>query len=374
MADVGGGHRAVAQALIKAVEYLAPNRWRVEMVDFLDRCTPFSAQQAARLYRMSVNHAAPLYGRIWHRSDRTPRLAGALVKMCIPLAKRRLSEILHQKHPDIVVSVYPFASYFSVQAIASLDRHVPFVTVVTDLVAAHTLWFSPGVDLCVVPSEGARERALRAGVPKEKVLVVGFPVSAGFVAQRGIRGEVRRKLGLDAVRRTILLVGGGEGMGRLEEMAHRIASSGLDVQLLVVAGRNERLRRRLESAVWQVQTLVYGFVTNMPELMRAADLIVTKAGPSTVIEALTCGLPLILSGFIPGQEESNVQLVVEGGAGLLAETPEKVVACLRDLLRPGNDALDRMAASARCLARPTAALDIARLIFGLVTESTPQSP
>lgn len=370
MSDTGGGHRAAAEALIEAFGQVPSGRCQAEMVDFIVQCTPFPINRVGRLYRPSVNYAAPLWGWMYYVTDH-PRRMTAILRLLIPLASRKLTALLRQRAPDLVVSVHPLANHLTIQALTDLASPIPFVTVVTDLVTAHTSWFSPDVDLCVVPSHGARRRALRAGVPEEKLRVVGLPVSTRFLEHRtDDKGELRRKLGLEEDRRTVLLVGGGEGMGRLGDIARAIASSGLDLQLMVVAGRNEALRRRLASTVWSVPTFVYGFVTNMPELMAAADVIVTKAGPGTVTEALTCGLPIILSGFVPGQEVGNVQFVVEGGAGLLAETPENIVAALRELLRPGNDALGRMSANARCLARPTAALDVARLILELALGST----
>ena len=164
-------------------------------------------------------------------------------------------------------------------------------------------------------------------------------------------------------------------MGRVYEMARAVAEAGFPLQLAVVAGRNEGLRRRLEATTWEVPTRVYGFVTYMAELMAAADLIVTKAGPGTISEALVVGRPILISGFVPGQEEGNVRYVVEGGAGLLADTPQKLAVALGELLAPGSDALARMSAHARLLARPDAALEIARRILATcVTTPHPPSP
>jgi 1,2-diacylglycerol 3-beta-galactosyltransferase len=154
-------------------------------------------------------------------------------------------------------------------------------------------------------------------------------------------------------------------MGRLYELARAVAGARLPVQLVVIAGRNERLQRRLEATRWEVPVVVKGFVTDMPEWMAAADCIVTKAGPGTISEALVMGLPILLHGYVPGQEDGNVQFVIKNGAGLLTRTPDALVEALRELSRPGNPDLPRMAASAWRLARPDAAMEIARLILGL---------
>jgi 1,2-diacylglycerol 3-beta-galactosyltransferase len=158
------------------------------------------------------------------------------------------------------------------------------------------------------------------------------------------------------------VVGGGEGMGPLYDIARGIAQTGLPIQMAVVAGRNENLRVRLNDVRWEIPAHIYGFVTNMPDLMRAADLIVTKAGPSSIVEAINAGLPIILSSALPGQEDGNVRWVVENGAGLWAPGPQRVVAAVCQLLKGGPEKLAEAASNVRRLARPHAALDIAEEI------------
>jgi len=107
-------------------------------------------------------------------------------------------------------------------------------------------------------------------------------------------------------------------MGPLERNAEAIAESGLPAALVVVAGRNLKLKQRLEARSWPIPTFIYGFVRNMPDLMSAADILVTKAGPGTITEALNAGLPIILYSRLPGQEEGNVTYVTAEGAGIWA--------------------------------------------------------
>ena len=266
-----------------------------------------------------------------------------------------------REHPaDVYVSAHPLLTMPTLRALGK--RRPPFITVVTDLVSAHAFWFYPKVDLIIVPTEGAYQRALKNKVPPEKLKVVGLPISQRFSAPPGDKTKLRQTLGWRPDLITILLVGGGEGMGPLYEIACGIADMGLPLQLAIVAGRNDSLRARLNAVQWKIPARIYGFVTNMPDLMRAADLIVTKAGPSSVVEAINAGLPIILSGALPGQEEGNIHFVVDNGAGRWAPGPTRVVAAVRELAGSGPEALAAAAANARKLARPQAALDIAEEI------------
>jgi 1,2-diacylglycerol 3-beta-galactosyltransferase len=252
-----------------------------------------------------------------------------------------------------------------VQAVQGLDRPIPVITLVTDSRRAYASWFCPDVDLCIVPSDTVQEKALACGLSPEKVKVVGLPVGLKFGQESGGKSKWKEKQGLQSDLPALLLVGGGEGMGRVFTIARAIAEARLPAQLLVVAGRNGSLRRRLERVAWEIPTAVFGFVDNMPELMAASEIIVTKAGPATISEAIVCGLPIIISGAIPYQEDLNAAYVVENGVGQVAEEPGEIVNLLREWLQPGNDELSRMARNARCLARPETTLEVARLIADL---------
>jgi 1,2-diacylglycerol 3-beta-galactosyltransferase len=173
-------------------------------------------------------------------------------------------------------------------------------------------------------------------------------------------------LGLCPDRPLFLIMGGGEGVGRLYEVARAVAASRPPAQMVDVAGRNGRLGRRLEAVTWEIPTRILGFVTNVSQWMAAADVLITKAGPGVLSEAFIAGLPLVLSGAIPGQEASNVDYVVRHGAGVAETDPLRIAAWLAQRLRPGDGMLLRMAAAARRLARPGAALQIARQIAALL--------
>jgi 1,2-diacylglycerol 3-beta-galactosyltransferase len=136
--------------------------------------------------------------------------------------------------------------------------------------------------------------------------------------------------------------------------------------LAVICGRNRALHDRLSSRRWPAPVRIAGYVDNMPLWMAAADLVVSKAGPGTIAEALACGLPLILNGFVPGQETGNVAYVEENRVGVYCSDPAQIASLAASWLEPDNPALAAMSRRARALARPTAALEIAQALSALL--------
>jgi len=199
------------------------------------------------------------------------------------------------------------------------------------------------------------------GLHPDRVRVVGMPVAARFTSPGGNRADLRKKFGWPEDLPVVLMVGGGDGMGPLGAAVKAIDSAGLPAFLAVVCGRNEALRSNLQTHEWNLEHAIYGFVRDMPDLMRAADILVTKAGPGTISEAFIAGLPIILYSRLPGQEDGNVSYVVDEGAGVWAPEPEQVVEALRSWLKDPKS-LEAVSAASCSLARPQATRQIARLV------------
>jgi 1,2-diacylglycerol 3-beta-galactosyltransferase len=362
--DTGGGHRSAAEAIAEGLEHARPGEFEVQLLDFIADCTPFPLNRVGRLYRPAVDYGGPLWGWFWRVNDGHKRMA-ILLKLFTPWARSRLTQTLRRTMPQAIVSVHSLSNHLAVQAVRKLDRPIPVITLVTDLQRAYASWFCPDVDLCIVPSGAVRQKALACGLSPQQIKVVGLPVSLEFGQESRGKSKWEEEQGLKPNLPALLIVGGGEGMGKLFPIARAIAEARLPAQLLVVAGRNESLRWRLESVDWEIPTTVFGFVDNMPALMATSEVVITKAGPATISEAVACGLPIIVSGAIPYQEDLNAAYVVENGVGQLADDPGEIVNLLREWLRPGNGELTRIASNARHLARPETTLEVARLIAGL---------
>ncbi len=355
--DTGGGHRAAAEAIIEALASAYGEAVTTEMVDFFKAYAPGPLRRVPEWYPSMVKMPR-LWGLGFYLSNgrRRVRVILALLWPFVARAARRL--VRH--HPaDLIVTVHPFATTLILNALGA--RRPPFLTVVTDMVTAHAFWFDPRVDMTIVATETARGYALANGLDPDRVVVVGQPVAARYCTPPGDKRSLRARLGWPEDAFVAVLVGGGEGMGPMAPVAYAIDESGLDLTLVVITGRNEGLRAELEAHAWRIPTFIYGFTREMPDFMRAADALITKAGPGTIAEALNARVPLILYARLPGQEDGNVQFVVVEGVGVWAPQPRQVV---RTLARWMADETERQRYVANCgrVARPDAAHRMARLI------------
>jgi 1,2-diacylglycerol 3-beta-galactosyltransferase len=355
--DTGGGHRSAAQAIIEALNIYFPDQVTTEMLDFF-------VEYAPPPFDMAVTTYAPMaqVPDLWELGYKLSngKYRSKLVQEVLWPYIRKAAERLVEEHPcDMFLSVHPIINTPILKTLG--ENHKPYLIVVTDMVTTHAFWYNAKATLTLVPTEEAKQRGLDIGMREEHFQVVGQPIADRFRRPPAQKEELREKLGWHKDRLIVLMVGGGEGMGPIEETVYAVDQARLDLSMVIIAGRNEVLRNSLENADLQTDAIVYGFVDNMPELMNAADIILTKAGPGTISEAFTAGLPIILYSRMPGQEEGNVDYVVEKGAGVWAPYPEQVVTALRYWI-DHPDERKKTARTSKKLARPDASRDIAQRI------------
>ncbi|HZR40885.1 MAG TPA: glycosyltransferase [Ktedonobacteraceae bacterium] len=365
----------VEQATLQASEFPPPT-YRIEIIDVFEEYSRFPLREAVKLYGPTIRYNPKLYGEFFHGTNREETVM-TMNSLAAPLIFNGLLRLFTSVQPDIVVSVHPVINFVTVRALRELGLNIPFITVVTDLVSVHYAWFAPGVDAYIVPTEQAKERYLKRKLDPERVQVLGMPIDPKFTRPTESKETLQRRLRLEPDVPVVLLVGGGDGAGGLQAAVRAISHARLPVQLMVVTGRNRRLYANLQRSrsKLHVPAQIFGFVQNMPELMHASDVIVTKAGPGTICEALACGLPVVLSGYIPGQEEGNVDFVVEHEAGVLALDPAALIDTLRRLIKPGSPELRLYRESAARISKPRASFDIAQYLLSKIpqTESAWQS-
>lgn len=358
--DTGGGHRSVTEAIIESLHHEFDASFTTEMVDILKQYAPHPFNRLPEVYTQ-LTKVPRLWGAGYKFTDGRMR-ARALHASMWPLAYRSAQALVREHPADMVVAVHPVATTLIIRALGR--KRPPFITVVTDYITNHALWYDFRSDAILVPTEEARQGAIHLGAPPKKVYAFGMPVASKYCKPIKDKASARRKLGWPDDKFIALLIGGREGMGPLAETAHAIAESALDLCLVIVTGENHKLKASLEAQRWPLPVIIYGFTREMPDFMEAADVIVTKAGAATVTEALNSRLPMLFYGRVPGQEDGNVNYVVSVGAGVWAPTPKLIVQTLSRWIKNPSERLKYVDACRRA-ARPTAARDISMFIMDM---------
>ncbi|MBI4353622.1 MAG: glycosyltransferase [Candidatus Omnitrophica bacterium] len=370
----GTGHRRAAEAIAEVVRRLLPQA-EVICVDLLAYTPRWFRWIYPRLYETLVRFFPPLWGWSYTVIDQ-PRVFGGIQpirRAWNRLMARRCLRSLREHPPDVLIATH----FFPADCFASAKRlgwlSARLIVVMTDLFP-HRVWFTDEAEAVVVGSKPTYALCRQRGIAVERLHLLGIPVGPSFT-QPIDRPRVLEGLGLDSNRRTVLIASGGMGVGPIAQLVRQLMKLESDrpgaLQLIVVCGANEPLRQEVERITRpsRMPVRVFGFVETMPQLMQASDLMVTKAGGLSLMEALTVGIPLVIFAVIPGQEELNAEYVTSHGAAMMASRIHDVVGTIRDCLdHPAK--LSAMRERACLLAHPDAASEIVKQLVLPIAHGT----
>jgi len=364
ISDTGGGHRASAQA-VEAMIKKSRRDIDISVVDIWTDYGTFPMDNFVRDYKFLAKNPR-LWQVSWHFTALRP-IEVAWDAIMQGVCYHRFRQCMLDYDPDMVVSLHPLTQQLPLKVLNDLqggERKVPFATIVTDLGSAHPTWLNKGVDACFVPSDVVCASAKRRGLKARQLRQHGLPVRPAFWEAAPPRSKLLRELGLSDGRKTVLVVGGGDGVGSLKNIVEATASTlskecPNGAQVVAVCGKNARLQAQLEAREWgEVDVVVRGFVKRMSDYMEVADCLVTKAGPGTIAEAAIRGLPTMLSSYLPGQEAGNVPFVTGSGFGEYTRDPNDIARRVSQWIQD-PEKLEQLSSAARAAATPQATQEIA---------------
>jgi len=275
---------------------------------------------------------------------------------------KKLKVLLEDFKPEAVVCTQAFPCGMVADYKKYLGLKLPLFGVLTDH-APHSYWIFEHVDYYIVPSDTSKGQFIKNGITENKIKVFGIPIDLKFNKTRK-REDACKGLGLDPDLRTVLIMGGSQGMGPVESMIDALENVDVNFQLIAVCGINKRLQRILTKRKDRCRKnmLVFGHVENVDELMEASDIIITKPGGLTTSEALAKSLPMIIIHPIPGQEAKNTEFLLQQGVALRAEDSGDVRALVQELFS-NSVKLDQMRENADLIKKPNAAIKTAQLVL-----------
>ncbi|MHB8158159.1 MAG: MGDG synthase family glycosyltransferase [Desulfocucumaceae bacterium] len=367
--SAGTGHLRAAEALKKAFQEECPY-FDVTILDTFRYTSPFLEKLVLGAYMEMIKYTPSLYGYIYSRSEKGQPLSGLakdeFTRILNRFSSTRLVKYIEEHNPEAVICTHPFPLGMLSSLRRSGDLDYFTVGVITDL-TIHPYWVFPYVDLYLVGDGKLADDLAGFGIPPQKIYATGIPIDPFFGAYVD-RKSVLGGLGLDYGRTTILVMGGGLGLGPLAYSVRELGNIEHGCQLIVVTGKNTPVKEKIDRLAPGLKNPVrtLGYVGNVHQLMACSDLMVSKPGGLSCSEALACGLPTFLLGAVPGQEERNSSFLTSAGASVavcgVRDLGGVVSECLRHPWR-----LKEMSDSAVRLGRPYSAIAAARVINSSVS-------
>ena len=356
-ASIGSGHIKAAEAVAEAIKALSPAAL-VTTVDWTDKGVSPSNYLTKKIYLNMLAFVPNLYDLFYKFSE--SKMGGVVAhNLNDGLMRRTVEKLFAVYEPDAVICTHPFPAG-AAAAVKRRGGNFFLASVITDY-TLHQMYLNRGLDMFFVPTEDVRRDLIGLGAAEENVFAGGIPVGSRFSAMPN-KSEMRRRLNLATTAKVVLLMGGGLGLGGIENTVRNLENAADSLTVFVLVGKNENLLNKLQkqTSASKHRYIILGYTENVADYMRAADVIVTKPGALTLSESFVLGLPQILHEPIPGPETENARYAVAGGAAVWAK--DDVCRRVTEIL--SSDVRRRqMEKAALSLARPNAAADIAKRIL-----------
>lgn len=316
--SIGAGHDSVAKALAQALQEERPGS-EVRVVDTFQYINRVLNKVVVESYMETLRFTPKVWGYLYEQAEEGDRLVD-LGQILSKVLSPKLELLLKEVNPDVILTTHAFPTGM----LAVLKRRgqieVPLAATVTDF-HVHSFWIHQGPDLYFIPVPDLAYPLLQSGISQEKIKSVGIPIRSQF-REKIEPARAKEALGLDPLP-TVLVMGGGLGLGRIEVITRELLDDS-NFQVVVVAGKNKLLHDNL-NRLQNSRLKVFGFVENMAQVMGACDMIISKPGGVTTAEILALGKPLVIYSSLPGQEDRNTDYLLNKGVAIKVRKLELLI-------------------------------------------------
>ncbi len=358
--STGGGHLTTSKAI---AGYMNTCGHEAMVVDTYEYIAPIINTSLSKGYLMSTKYAPTMYGKVYTRCEKRNPQSKKLyaIKTMNTILKRKFSKLIIDYKPDVIICSHVMAAQL-VDSVRSrcVSEDVMTVAIVTDF-TIHPYWEDTSFDYYITASELLNLRMEKKGIFNEQIKPFGIPVDFKF--SKKLAKEDARKILKIENKRTLLVMSGSMGYGNVVKNIRQLDSLDSDFQIIVVCGNNKTLKKRVENMHTLKNKYVYGFTDKIDIMMSASDCIVTKPGGLTVSEALAKELPIILMNPIPGQEDRNMEFLLNNGVAQAISPSYGLDEAVFELF--SNEwRLENAVNTVKCFSKPNATKDLCDFIIG----------
>jgi len=365
-ATAGIGHKKAALAVKKALDEIAPKTIEVSCLDSLDYTNSFFKWSYLKSYLLMVNKLPTFWGLSYYLTDNffVNLIVSKMRRVSNWLNSKKLRQYLIKTQPEVIISTHFFAS----EVVSDMKRsgilQSKLITVVTDY-RLHSWWVASNADIYVVAGKEAKADLVKWGVSEDKIRIMGIPIEPIF-SKTLDNANILKRLDLKAGLFTVLVIGGGFGVGPIEEIIKEAGMISADLQVIAICGHNKQLVDRLNALkpALKAHLKVMGFVDNVYEYMGISDILISKSGGITVSESLAKEIPLIIIAPILGQETRNAEFLLSNGAAFKMEKIRDLKSIIENAILDRTH-IEKMKLAIRAVKKPRACYDVAELALKL---------
>ena len=363
----GQGHNKTAEAM---AQYLQERDIECVILDALEFITPLLSESVAKGYIMSTKYSPVLYGGIYRMSEKRDidSHSNPFTVMTNSILHKKLINYILESQPDVIVCTHVYSaqlmSYINRKIIKAEKKRVKTVGVVTDF-TIHPYWEDTDMDFYVTASELLENQAKKKNIFEHKLKALGIPIHPKF-ASKIKKNEARAILKIPNMK-TVLVMSGSMGYGKVTKIIKDLDTCAIDFQIVSICGSNKRLKRTIDKMELDKPIYNYGFVDNVDIFMDATDCVITKPGGLTTSESLAKGLPIIMINPIPGQEDRNVEFLLNNGAAMRVSPTFPTDEAIYHLFC-SEGRLESLKIAAKNLGKPNSARDFGEFIIQFASE------
>jgi processive 1,2-diacylglycerol beta-glucosyltransferase len=351
----GHGHKSITESLFEQIK--DESDVRIHVVDGFSLGGPILLN-VGKSYGPITRTAESLWKLVWNVSALKPKMVDNLIEMLI---KENFLKLLDEVKPDLILSVHPNFNGSILNILEKQQIKIPFIILIADLVNIYPLWADKRADYIISPTTEARDKCIGYGIPDENIKVLGFPVRSRFFRNNPKR-KVTYKKGTPL---NCLIMSGGEGVGNMKTIAENLLDN-FDCKVKIVAGRNEKLKAKLEQSLnskYGDRVEIFGFTKNIQDLMLSSDIAFTRGSPNVMFEAIAANVPIVITGALPGQEESNPAFAEKANLGVICKDTDDIKATINRLLENDCEKLNEIISCQRKFINSHAAADILQFLL-----------
>lgn len=328
MLETGGGHKSTANAIRDALEKYYPRKYDIRVMDFMKELGVVKLDKTLKDFWVFLLAHPALFNVGYEIQNATQNFSQRITKAMMLPFYDKIRKFLKKEKPNLIFSTHFLCSQAIDHVRKKYDIEVPLINMHTDIFAVFSLWVVPGVDYYIASSDYARERLIKRGIDRKKLYIIPFPLRNGFLDIKRTKKQIQKEAGIQKDKPTLLICFGGEGICNLDPYLDMLVKEDLKLNVLIITGKNKALKKELERKYRKykgnLNFIIWGYATNMNELVFASDFVFIKPGPTMTFEAMALKKPIIFAKS-DLHEKPNWEFAVNKNVGFFTKNKSRLL-------------------------------------------------